>query len=288
MVHQPFHAGELAVQQRVGVAEEAQAVGRGVYPKLIGPVARFLATQRVAVAASVDAGDRPWASLLTGPPGFLTAVDDELLRIAVTPDEADPLAANLGRRPEVGLLVVNLETRQRMRINGRGLIAPDGVWLSAQQVYGNCPKYIQPRRIVAEHEPTGGPVQRAARLDDRQVEWIRRSDTFFIASFDGHGGADASHRGGRPRFVRVIDDARLLFPDYPGNNMFNTLGNLAAHPRAGLLFVDFASGGLLQLTGRTRIRFDPQREVLYDVEEVVERTRATSLRWDKSVRSEEE
>ena len=61
-------------------------------------------------------------------------------------------------------------------------------------------------------------------------------------------GADISHRGGRPGFVRVDGDV-LTIPDFRGNRYFNTLGNLIAEPRASLLFVDFETGDLLQLQG---------------------------------------
>ena len=83
----------------------------------------------------------------------------------------------------------------------------------------------------------------------------RGADTFFIASgYRDEGdsaafGMDASHRGGERGFVRVVDEGRLEFPDYAGNNHFNTIGNLVLDPRAGFLFVDFETGGLLQLTG---------------------------------------
>jgi ferredoxin-NADP reductase len=100
---------------------------------------------------------------------------------------------------------------------------------------------------------------------------------------------DASHRGGEPGFVHVDGDARLVFPDYAGNNHFNTLGNLILDPRAGLLFVDFAAGSLLQLTGRARIdwgsdavaRFaGARRLVAFDVDEIVDLPAALPLRWD--------
>ena len=72
-------------------------------------------------------------------------------------------------------------------------------------------------------------------------------------------GADASHRGGRPGFAEVAYGGRqLTFPDYRGNRMFQTLGNLTINPRAGLLFVDWETGSTLQLTGRAQIVWDAQ------------------------------
>jgi predicted pyridoxine 5'-phosphate oxidase superfamily flavin-nucleotide-binding protein len=117
-------------------------------------------------------------------------------------------------------------------------------------------------------------------LDARQGAAIAAADTFFIASWHPAGGADASHRGGRPGFVEVRDERTLEFPDYPGNNMFNTLGNLAGHPRAGLLFADFERGDLLQLTGRARVLGEHAVRIRIDVEEVRATPAGTSLRFE--------
>jgi hypothetical protein len=276
----PFHAGEREVQRRVHVAEEAQAVGRIVAGTLSPAVRRFLAGQRMAVAASVDEEGRPWASLVTGRAGFLEALDERLLRIGVEPGPGDPLAANLRTRPELALVVLDPRTRQRMRLNGRGLLDPNGVFLQVDQVYGNCPKYITRRRLAGEADRPPMPPVRSRGLDATHRDFVARADTFFIATTHPEAGADASHRGGNPGFVRVRDERRITFPDYPGNNMFNTLGNLVAHPHAGLLFVDFATGDLLQLTGRARLRFEPEREVEIEIEEVLETRGGSPLRWE--------
>lgn len=278
---QPFHEGEREIQRRAGVAAEAEAVGRIIASTLSPAVGRFLAGQRMAVAASLDARGQPWASLVTGPVGFLEAVDERLLRVRTEPPPDDVLTANLRARPELGLVVLDPRTRQRVRINGRGLLRPEGIFLLADEVYGNCPKYIQRRRLVGEADgrPAARPV-RSPRLDARQRKILAAADTFFIASFHPRGGADASHRGGRPGFVRVEDGGHIAFPDYPGNNMFNTLGNLAGYPKVGLLFVDFATGDLLQVAGRASVPDGPERCVQVRVEKVRETRSGSPLRWE--------
>jgi predicted pyridoxine 5'-phosphate oxidase superfamily flavin-nucleotide-binding protein len=276
----PFHAGEIEVQARLGAREDAERVGR-IIASAIPPTARsFLARQRMAVAASLDEQGRPWASLLIGPAGFIEAADDRLLRIASTPSPDDPLTVNLAARPELALLVLDPRTRQRVRFNGRGLLSPDGLFLHAHEVYGNCPKYIQRRRLVGESAEEAGEARRSSSLDTRQRALVEGADTFFIATWHPAGGADASHRGGRPGFVRVVDHSTLLFPDYPGNNMFNTLGNLAGHPRAGLLFVDFEGGGLLQLSGRAELFWEPTTGVRVQIEHVRETRGGSPLRFE--------
>ena len=119
---------------------------------------------------------------------------------------------------------------------------------------------------------------------------------FIATGYRGEGesptyGMDASHRGGDPGFVKVASDTRLLFPDYAGNNHFNTIGNLVLDPRVGLLFVDFSTGGMLQLSGRAEVawegvaleRFPGARRLVYiDVEEIVELPMALPLRWSEA------
>ena len=255
----PYHPGEIEVQRRAGVRDDADRVGRIVGAVLSAPAARALADLPLAVAASLDEGGRVWASLLAGPPGFLRRVDDQLLLVACLPSPADPLTRNLGVRGELGLLAIDLATRRRLRFNGRALLDPErGIFLAIEQAYGNCPKYIQARRLELPEAGLATPLpERSPVLTRRQQALVAGADTFFIASFHPEGGADASHRGGAPGFVKVVDERTLAFPDYPGNNMFNTLGNLAAQPRAGLLFLDFESGDTLQLTGRARLDRDP-------------------------------
>ncbi len=276
----PFHSGEVLVQRSAGVEQEAQAVGRIVDSVISPAVRRFLAVQRMAVAASLDEDGRPWASLLTGSPGFLQPLDDHLVRIVTVPASDDPLATNLLARPELALLVLDPRTRQRVRLNGRGLRASADIFLLTDQVYGNCPKYIQKRRLASEVPGPRGYASQSRHLDARQRAWIARADTLFIASFHPAGGADASHRGGNPGFVRVLDARRLALPDYPGNNMFNSLGNVAVYPRAGLLFVDFESGDLLQLTGSAELRLRSERELIFEVEAALATLGGSPLRWE--------
>jgi predicted pyridoxine 5'-phosphate oxidase superfamily flavin-nucleotide-binding protein len=255
----PYHAGEIEVQRRAGVREEAERVGRIVSPTLTAAAARMMAVQRLAVAASLDETSRVWASLLTGPAGFLRPVDERLMLIESHPRPTDPLARNLEARSELGLLSIDLATRRRLRFNGRAFHDRErGIFLAVEQVYGNCQKYIQSRRLELESGVLdAGPPERSSELNERQRAFVAAADTLFIASHHPDGGPDASHRGGAPGFVRPIDGRTVAFGDYPGNNMYNTLGNLAAQPRAGLLLNDFDTGATLQLTGRARLEWDP-------------------------------
>jgi uncharacterized protein len=257
-----YHAGELSVQRQAGVEAQARRIGQGIKSTMPTAAQAFLQQQPMVLVGSIDAGGQVWASLLTGTPGFLMPVDERTLRITATPVFGDPLRANLHDHAAVGLLAVDLASRRRMRLNGQIECLSDGSFaIRAHQVYANCLKYIQARTLEMIGTRMRGPgsIRRGDRLTPEQQAWIAHSDTLFIASAHVDGGADVSHRGGNPGFVRVVDARTLIMPDYAGNTMFQTLGNLQANPQVGLLLIDFTGGATLQMSGMARIIWDAQR-----------------------------
>ncbi|MFI1917062.1 pyridoxamine 5'-phosphate oxidase family protein [Nocardia sp. NPDC020380] len=283
-----YHPGERAVQERLGQAHIAQRVGRMIRPDIPYPFAEFLAQQPMIVVAAADDAGRMWASQLTGPPGFTAAEDERTILVNAVPVPGDPLAEALHTPRRLGMIALQPQTRRRMRANGRSEPAPHGLRITTDQVYGNCPKYIS-RRDIEQWSPTAATtVRRAAELNS--VQWLASTlaDTFFIASADADGNTDASHRGGNPGFLQVLSPTHLRWPDYRGNSMFMTLGNLAADPRCGLLIPDWRLGSTLQLTGTAEITWDEdacttgaQCAIDFTVHEVVEISGATPLRWSE-------
>jgi uncharacterized protein len=149
-----------------------------------------------------------------------------------------------------------------VRVNGRGIIKDGAIYITTAEVYGNCRRYLQERIFVGSRDVPGAdraPARTSTELSATQQQQISHADTFFIATDNPERGADVSHKGGNPGFVQVIDERRIAFPDYNGNSMFNTLGNLTINPHAGLLFIDFDSGRTLQLTGVASIDWSPAR-----------------------------
>jgi len=285
-----YHAGELAVQTRVGVQAEAARLTKIVGASINQTAQDFLLTQRFAIASTIDRHGKVWASLLAGKPGFVQVVTEQMVQIQAIPIPGDPLLENLAQSDDIGVLAIDLATRRRLRINGKAELKPNGyIDVRTQQVYFNCPKYIQARDLIANSDRHIIPeVRSGTALTQTQQQWIAQADTFFIASFHPQSGADASHRGGYPGFVQVLNATALAFPDYAGNNMFNTLGNISQYSQIGLLFVDFASGSTLQLTGTASIIWDAERIAKFvgaerlielQIDRVLETTDATTLCW---------
>jgi predicted pyridoxine 5'-phosphate oxidase superfamily flavin-nucleotide-binding protein len=284
-VSSPFHPGELAVQKRVGVREQARDL-EGKYRDAIPlAVVAFLAQHTFAVLSSTDVDGNVWASPLAGPPGIFSTADQHAIPIHT--ERLNPqLNPALVHGQLGGLLVMDFDRRLRLRINGGFERTSDVLIIRIAQFYGNCTKYIQ-RRIPSDgslHAATASAS--SAVLSDSQRALIARSDTFFIATTHLDGGADASHRGGRPGFVTASDARTLIWPDYRGNNMFNTLGNLETDPRAGLLFINFDSGASLQLTGKATADFGDSssfaptgRSVSFDITSVRELLSSSFLQY---------
>ena len=301
-----FHAGERAVQQRAGVGERMAEIGPRVVRDYMPEQHRdFFAQLPFVVLGSVDAQGEPWASVLAQPPGFIRSPDASRLRVQALPAAYDPLARNLAPGAPIGVLGIEPHTRRRNRMNGTvTTLDGSGFGLQVEQSFGNCPKYIQAREPVYA-APSAQPCQAIAgnHLDAAALQLVRAADTFFIATAHPEAGqhagrahgVDVSHRGGKPGFVRVETGATgeqwLTAPDFVGNFFFNTLGNLAVHPQAGLLFIDFETGDLLHVAGRAEIVWDgpelagftgAQRLLRMQVQQVLRAPAALALRWGRA------
>lgn len=248
-----FHPDELAVQARAGVV----GMRAGIRDFMPEQHRSFFARLPYVIVAVMDAAGWPLATLLEGTPGFIDSPDPATLRLRALPAGGDPAAGMLRSGEEIGILGIDLQTRRRNRANGVvASLDTAGFTLAVRQSFGNCPQYIQ-RRLITRVDTVAGSARQFASLDHEARSLIERADTFFVASRSRGdagpaGGADISHRGGRPGFARIADDT-LFIPDFRGNHYFNTLGNLLGEPRASLLFVDFESGDVLQLQGLASI-----------------------------------
>ncbi|MEQ8652496.1 MAG: pyridoxamine 5'-phosphate oxidase family protein [Kiloniellales bacterium] len=261
----PFHPGEQSLQSSAGVRESMERVGRKLIRRYMPDQHRaFFRTLPFLVVGALDEAGQPWASLLTGRPGFVDSPDPRHLRISAKPLPGDPAAAGLKPGKRIGGLGIELHTRRRNRFTARLGAEGTAILAEIEHSFGNCPQYIQTRTLTPLAEPEGinaVPKRREAQgLDAAAKAIIAAADTFFVATAaEGEGrayGVDVSHRGGKAGFVRIGADDLLTIPDFAGNLLFNTLGNLLVNPRAGLLFVDFESGDLLYLAGRGTVILD--------------------------------
>lgn len=259
-----FHAGERAIQRRLGLQEQIEPIGaRFIRDHMPAQHRALYAQLPMLLIGALDDSGSPWASPVFGEPGFIASPDPKTLCVAASPILGDPLESSFKGTQPVGVLGIELHSRRRVRLSGHAVRTAYGLSVRATQTFGNCPRYIQTRQL--EWTGPAAPRRHAVRcLEGAAKTMIDSADTFFIATHhtacegERAGGGDVSHRGGPPGFVGVESNTSLMFPDYPGNHFFNTLGNIACNPPTGLLFPDFAGGDLLYLTGTSEILWGEQ------------------------------
>ena len=277
-----YHEGERYVQERAGERDNALRLEGFTAGPIPARAMSFLAEQRMLAIGSTDEHGSVFASVIFGAPGLASSVDGRSLHLDRTRLDVhdDPVWENLRVGADVGLLAIELASRRRLRLNGVvSRVDPAGIDVDVHEAYPNCPKYIQ-RRVALDAPAVPTTLERprvdGIALDDERGHLIERADTLFVASRHRDRGMDVSHRGGAPGFVRVVNPTRIRIPDYRGNSMFNTLGNLAVDDRAGVVFVDFEGGTLLQMTGKATLQFDQP-------DEARQPTGGTGRYWDFSV-----
>lgn len=314
-----FHRDEVALQTRVGVAEKMAWVGRmAMHPYLPDQHRRFYPLLGQLFVGAADADNRLWATAVYGQPGFVSAPSEQQLIMGARFPSGDPLENQLHEGDQIALLGLEFESRRRNRANGvvadlcagadtdvdagddTGGLTGSGFRVNVEQCFGNCPKYIQRRRlIIREQQQSERQAHRFTFefLASDLVDRIQSADCFFIASRADHGvatltengkGVDISHRGGEPGFVKVLNNRQLVFADFAGNRFFNTLGNLLGNPHCGLLFLDFDSGDHLHLSGRAHCLWQQtdalpipgyERNIVFTLEKAVLVTAACPWSW---------
>ena len=265
-IENPYHAGELEAQRRAGETLIAERNGVVIADTIIAGALPFLKQQTMAVTGTVDPDGTRWAFPIFGIPGFLSPDDDRTVRCIrglMKPQQLFWQRIRTGN--QIGLLAIELATRRRLRVNGTlETVDQDGFVVAVREAYPNCPKYIQRRTLTWLDGPADQLSETASEgthLSPEAKQLLDSVDTLFIASAEEQRGVDVSHRGGHPGFIQRLNDTTIRVPDYPGNSMFNTFGNLITDSRAGVTAMDFAGGRALQMTGNVELQWNETDEL---------------------------
>jgi predicted pyridoxine 5'-phosphate oxidase superfamily flavin-nucleotide-binding protein len=114
-------------------------------------------------------------------------------------------------------------------------------------------------------------------FSDEDRAFIERCPMFFIATADAAARPDCSYKGGLPGFVRVLDERTLAIPDYDGNGMYRSWGNVLVNPQVGLLFLDFERPKRLRVSGTAQVREDDPLRAQFPGSVFVVRVTATRI-----------
>ena len=260
-----FHEGQLAVQKLTGEGEIAKAripmISDALHPRSIP----FLEHQVLAFVGSEDDNGAIWLSLIVGERGFIHIPSIQEIKFdlsKITSSREDIFFENIKTKPTVGMLFHEAERRARYRAWGMAKNEGDQLSFKIRMGYPSCPKHIQRERIVLPANSTIASAKfvKGTILSELHKDWIINAHTFFIATQTKKGDIESSHRGGTPGFIEILENGHLRVPDYLGNSMFSTLGNIYENPKAALLFIDYKKGQTLQLSGLAKLEFDQNSE----------------------------
>jgi len=290
--HPVFHSGELHLQKLSSVNVVADKLSKMMITDYLTEQHQlFFNSLNTLFIASIDEYEKPWASLLVGHTGFMYTPNKTHLNIQAKPFSGDKLTENFIHNRHLGLLGLEHHTRRRNRAAGELTdFDESGISIKINQAFGNCPKYIQARNvhiIDSINKPTRADTEELNQMNDACKQTIEQADTFYIASYQpgkDKQGADISHRGGKPGFVKIINEDTLVFDDYSGNNLFMTLGNIVSYPYAGLLFIDYKKNTFWQLQCQAEIIETPDKKHARQVRLIVNQIRRLSpglnINWE--------
>ncbi|KAK4111435.1 hypothetical protein N656DRAFT_780725 [Canariomyces notabilis] len=289
-----WHPGELAIHSllKVPTSNRQNPTTAGLP---VSYARRVSASPLVAVGALDDQG-QPWTTIWGGELGFARPITHGVLGMRSLVDRAnDPVVRALLGKAAAGQVVqptegnamsalsINLETRDRVKLAGKMMVGtvvarPDSETTGEAQVgmlihesLGNCPKYLN-KKTVRAHVPSPKLVSSSLPLVPEALALIDKADMFFLSSTNGQT-MDTNHRGGPPGFVRVVSNLPdagvdgdgglvLVYPEYSGNRLYQTLGNLHTDPRVGIVIPDFETSDVLYLAGETQLLVGPAAAAL--------------------------
>jgi hypothetical protein len=251
-----YHHGQIEVQQEANSRDLADHMAHWV-----GPAGEFAELADLLVFARPAGDGRLEFTAVSGPPPLARVAGESALRLEASGPGLQP-----GR---VGGLAINLGERRRVRLNGELFSRAGGAVLEIEEAFTLCRKYLAPSVSAAETTVTGPRSRTGVRIDDSWLaSVVSRTETSFLASVSPDGAPDVAHRGGPAGFLELDPAARRLsWPEYLGDGVFKSAGNVRATPAVTLLVLDLETGDAAELAGHgvyTNLRQmrGPRREPL--------------------------
>ncbi|KAK5987898.1 hypothetical protein PT974_12034 [Cladobotryum mycophilum] len=251
-----WHEGEVAMHRALKAPLGMNPTSPGL-PRSYGMRAMY--SQLIAVG-TLDGQSRPWTSVWGGERGSARPVAEDVLALTTRVDKRyDPVYRAFWEEKGQGEEV----TRDRVKLMGRMVAGAEvtseeemiQVAFHVQESLGNCPKYINKKDIEAVI-PQARLISEGLRLPDEAVELIGKADMFFLSSSNGKT-MDTNHRGGPQGLVRVMrndgEGLELVYPEYSGNRLYQSLGNLRVNPLIGICIPDYDTGDAVYVTGTATI-----------------------------------
>ncbi len=255
-----FHSGELTAQIRAGQTAEAESLGPVVKPFLAEGGRSLIDSARIAVATTIGSNGAPVLSLLAVDAGEFGALGSSGLtipRAAVSPEDA--FFDNLRRDRRIGLVYLDPQTRRRFRVNGEVVDSrTDPLEVSILEAFPNCKKYLVRQEVTASTQVAAKAATRGRSIRRADAALLCQASLVFVGTANPQGQLDAATRSGDPGFIREVARNTFEIPDFAGNAMYQTIGNLLLEPRASIGFI--AGDEFVVLTGSSTTHWEDEAE----------------------------
>lgn len=233
-----YHPGQLAIQTEANTRILADNLAHWV-----GPVAEFAEVADLLLFASEGDDSDLHFTVLSGGAPLAEATGDSA--VAINPPD-DGFRMPTGR---VGGLAINMEAARRVRINGDIHYEGDVAVLELEEAFTLCRKYVAPM-VALDESRRAGPLSCATTPVDnvKLIALLDAASTMFLASSAPDGAPDVAHRGGPSGFITYdAASGSITWPEFLGDGIFKSAGNVRATGRCTLLIPDFATGDALEI-----------------------------------------
>ncbi|WP_121626815.1 pyridoxamine 5'-phosphate oxidase family protein [Poseidonibacter antarcticus] len=250
-----FHEGEYHIQEIMGVRKSSDTLSSMIKDNIPPIASKFLKDLNFCIITISTKKDDLFTYTVYNHNNFIEIVNQSQISINLENHSYIPKEFYNIKNINIGMIGLNFEKAMRIRINGKGKIKSNKLYLSIDEIYSNCPKHIK-RRVLQEDTKIleNQTIQKGRKLNEEIINIISNIDTFFIATSHKEKGLDVSHKGGNKGFLKVLETNQLAFKDVPGNNLYNTIGNIYTNPNINIFFIDFKNYDTYHIKGIASIK----------------------------------
>lgn len=245
-----FHEGEYHIQEIMGVRKSSDTLSSMIKDTIPPIASEFLKNLNFCIITISTKEDDLFTSTVYSIDNYIEVLNQSQICISLKNHSYIPKEFYNAKYINIGMIGLNFEKAMRIRINGKGHIKENKLYLSIDEIYSNCPKHIKKRVLQKETKSFDAKdIIKEKFLSKEVIKIISDIDTFFIATSHKEKGLDVSHKGGNKGFLKVLTTNQLLFEDMPGNNLYNSIGNIYTNPNINIFFIDFKNNDTCHIKG---------------------------------------